>query len=406
VRQLEIPPPAQAAHPGPVLVGRTPEQQIIDTLVAGARLGRSGVLVLTGEAGIGKTALLEYAAATATPPTSTADVRMLRATGSEAEREVPFGGLAQLLRPSEADLDRIPAPQAQALGVALALRSGPDVDRLAIGAAVLSLLTRYSEDRAVGVIVDDAHLLDRPSSEALAFACRRLLADPVFVVIAARTEPRCVLTEAGLPQLVVGGLSEASTGTLVRSHGRHPTPSTVAELHRVTGGNPLAVLELARNPGRLLAAAPGSSTPVPIALITWFSQRAAALGDAARTALLVVAIAGGDRAVVARACAALGIDVQVLGAAERARLIEIGSGRRLGSGDRLPGRAAVPARRGRRRASRRRRRPARLAPQRGDARARRRARGGDGGGRPAGPGAGRPCGLRHGVRACGPADQR
>jgi len=301
----------------PALVGRGAEQRAIETLVAGARLGRSGVLVLTGEAGIGKTALLEHAAVAAE------GVQVLRATGSEAEREVPFGGLAQLLRPTSADLDRIPAPQAQALGVALALRSGPVVDRLAIGAAVLSLLTRYSEDRPLGVLVDDAHHLDRPSGEALAFACRRLLADPVFVVIASRPDPRGALTTAGLPELAVGGLSPAATGALARADGRRPTARALAELHRVTGGNPLAVLELARDPGRLLFTAPGAPTPVPAALITWFGERAAALGADARTVLLLIATAGADLAVVTRACSALGVDVRALADGERAGLIEV-----------------------------------------------------------------------------------
>ncbi|HEY7101310.1 MAG TPA: ATP-binding protein [Mycobacteriales bacterium] len=139
-----------------MLVGRDAERQAVDALVAGARLGRSGVLVLTGEAGIGKTSLLDYARSVAT------GARLLRVTGSEAERDVPFGGLAQLFRPTAADLDRLPPPQAQALGVALALRSGPVAERLAVGAAVLSLLVRWSEDRPLGLVVDDAHLLDRP----------------------------------------------------------------------------------------------------------------------------------------------------------------------------------------------------------------------------------------------------
>src|SRR3954454_12304795 len=139
------------AEPGPMFVGREAERHAIDALVAGARLGRSGVLVLTGEAGIGKTSLLQYAADAASSTGGAAHgMRLLRATGSEAEQEVPFGGLSQLLRPTEAELDRIPAPQAQALGVALALRQGRGADRFAIGAAILSLLVRYSEDQPVG----------------------------------------------------------------------------------------------------------------------------------------------------------------------------------------------------------------------------------------------------------------
>ena len=323
--------------PGPLLVGRESERQVLDALVAGARLGRGGVLVLTGEAGIGKTSLLQYAASAASATVHASGpaqgVRLLRALGSEAEHEVPFGGLSQLLRPTPAELDRIPAPQAQALGVALALRQGPVADRLAIGAAVLSLLVRYSEDQPVGVIVDDAHLLDRPSSEALAFACRRLLADPIFVLVAARPDPHDPLTAAGLPEVALGGLSLDATGALARAHGARPTTGTVAQLHRVTGGNPLAVRELAHDPDRLLTTAVladtlgPAGTPVPAALSAWFGQRVTALGQPARTALLVAAIAGGDLPVVTRACAQLGTDVAALVAGERAGLVELRPGR-------------------------------------------------------------------------------
>jgi len=330
------------AGPGPVwaglegtgLVGRDAERHVLDALVAGARLGRSGVLVLTGEAGIGKTSLLEYAVSAASSGGGAAHgMRLLRARGSEAEHEMPFGGLSQLLRPTLAELDRIPAPQAQALGVALALRQGPVADRFAVGAALLSLLVRYSEDQPVGVIVDDAHLLDRPSSEALAFACRRLLADPVFVVVATRPDPDGALTAAGLPEIALGGLSLDATRALARARGAQPTAETVAQLHRVTGGNPLAVLEMAHHPERLLATAVLAETvgpagmPVPAALSTWFGQRVTALGEPARTALLVAAIAGGDLPVVTRACAQLGTDVAALVAGERAGLVELRPGR-------------------------------------------------------------------------------
>jgi hypothetical protein len=250
-------------------------------------------------------------------------MRLLRARGHPAEREVPFGALAQLLRPTSSDLDGIPAPQAQALGVALALRSGPAVDRLAIGAAVLSLLTRYCEDRPVAVLVDDAHQLDRPSAEALGFACRRLLADPVLVVVAARPDPSGPLTDAGLPSLAVPGLEPEAIADLVRSRGGHPTTEAIAAMHRVSGGNPLAVLELARDPSRLPSIGPGLPMPVPARPTRWFGQRVTALGAQARTVLLLVATTGGDLAVVSRACHALGVDVRVVADAERAGLVEV-----------------------------------------------------------------------------------
>ena len=300
-----------------MLVGRDAERQRIDGLIAAARVGRSGVLVVTGEAGIGKTTLLEYARNAA------GGMRLLTASGSEAEQDVPFGGLAQLLRPTSEDLAQIPEPQALALGVALALREGPVADRLAVGAAVLSLLTRYSEHRPLGVLVDDAHLLDRPTAEALAFACRRLLADPMFVIIAARSGEVSALTTAGLPDLLLAGLDAEATTELVHSRAQPVTADRLELLHRVTGGNPLAVLELARDPTTLLSLAPGSEIPVPTALIDWFGRRVGALGDDARALLLLSATAGGDLAVVIRAGEMLGVSLQAVSEAERAGLVTI-----------------------------------------------------------------------------------
>jgi len=304
-----------------MLVGRDAERQAVDAVVAGARLGRSGVLVLTGEAGIGKTSLLEYAASVAGGTT------LLRATGSEAEQDVPFGGLAQLFRATAADLDRLPPPQAQALGVALALRSGPVADRLAVGAAVLSLLVRWSEDRPLGLLVDDAHLLDRPSAEALAFACRRLLADPVFVLAAARLGEPGALLEAGLPTRTLTGLDLAGTGQLARERGADVPAAALARVHRATGGNPLAVIALVAEPDRLREATPGAPVPVPARIAAWFARRAAGLDPDTHRVLLLAAAGDGDLAAVSRACTALGLDVDRLSAAERAGLVTIRSGR-------------------------------------------------------------------------------
>jgi DNA-binding CsgD family transcriptional regulator len=301
-----------------MLVGRTAERGLIDGLVAGARVGRSGVLVLTGEAGIGKTTLLEYARQAA------GDVRLLAAQGSDAEHDVPFGALAQLLRPTPDELDRLPGPQAQALGVALALREGPVADRLAVGAGLLSLLTRYGEHRPLGILVDDAHLLDRPSAEALAFACRRFLADSVFVVVAARPGEGSPLTAAGLPELALTGLDPDAVAQLAGSRAGSPLQRDRLEvLNRATGGNPLAVLELAADPTRSLPLTPGSQVPVPTALTDWFGRRVGRLGAAARTLLLLAATGGGDLAAVARAGAALGLELSSLADAEREGLVRV-----------------------------------------------------------------------------------
>ncbi len=304
-----------------MLVGRDAQRRLVDGLIGAARVGRSGVLVVSGEAGIGKTSLLDHAVQEA------GDVRMLRATGSEAERDVPFGGLSQLLRPTSEDLDRLPAPQAQALGVALALREGPDADRFAVGAAVLSLLTRYGEHRPLGVVVDDAHLLDTPSAEALVFACRRVLADSLFVLVAVRAGEPSPFTTSNLPSLVLDGLDEDAVAELARRHGDHSRPDQVRLLHRLTGGNPLAVRELAGAPSGLLSPVSGAALPVPAVLTDWFGRRARALGDQARAVLLLTAVAGGDRAVVTRAAAELGLDLAMLAEAERAGLVTIGPDR-------------------------------------------------------------------------------
>ncbi len=319
------PGPLAAAPPsgetGRMLVGRDAQLRLVEALVAAARVGRSGVLVVSGEAGIGKSALLEHASQVA------GDVRLLRVTGSEAEQDVPFGGLSQLLRPTAADLDRLPPPQAQALGVALALRDGPAADRFAVGAAVLSLLTHYGEHRPLGVVVDDAHLLDAPSAEALVFACRRVLADSVFVLVAVRSGEPSPFTAANLPGMVLEGLDEDAVAALVRRHGEHAGPGQVSTLHRLTGGNPLAVLELAGDPTRLPSPAPGAALPVPAVLTHWFGRRARDLGEQARTVLLLTAVAGGDRSVVTRAATALGLDPVVLTEAERVGLVTIGPDR-------------------------------------------------------------------------------
>jgi DNA-binding CsgD family transcriptional regulator len=305
-----------------MLVGRDLERRTVDALLAGARVGHSGVLVVTGEAGIGKTSLLEYATEQA------AGMRVLRATGTESERDVGFGGLLQLLRVTAADLDGIPAPQAQALGVALALRDGVGTDRFTIGAATLSLLTRFSEDRPLAAIIDDAHQLDRPSAEAIAFAARRLLADPVCVIIAVRDDEPSVLRRAGLPELRLQGVDAAATRRLAASHTRAvATPELSERLHQVTGGNPLAILELASDVSRLSSLPPDRPAPVPAALAERFARRAAGLGADARRALLLTATAGGDLAVVHRACSAVGVDVSSLAAAEEAGLIRLEPGR-------------------------------------------------------------------------------
>ncbi|KQY21295.1 hypothetical protein ASD16_18480 [Cellulomonas sp. Root485] len=299
-----------------MLVGRERERQVISRLVAAARVGESGTLLLSGEAGIGKSALLEDAASAI----GDAGMRVLRAAGVDAEREVPFGGLLQLLRPVLDQLDAIPAPQAEALGSALALLPGSGGERFAVGAAVLSLLSRVAEDRPLAVIVDDAHLLDPPSAQALCFAARRLTADPVVVLLAARDEPS-VVRSAGLPELAVGGLAEADAESLAAGLGYRLSAEARSRLLAAAGGNPLALLELTDEGFDALP--PGAPVPVPASLARTFARRADALSTDTRTALLVAAAAGGDLATVASACALLGVSVGDLDDAARHGLLTV-----------------------------------------------------------------------------------
>ena len=295
-----------------MIVGRETERRTIERLVAGARIGQSGVLVITGEPGVGKTALLEDATR------HTAGMGVLRGAGSESEQGIPFGALHQVLRPALGHLATIPAPQADALAAALVLRPGDPGDRFAIGAATLSLLCRFAEERPVAVLLDDVHLFDRPSADALAFAARRLMADPIVVLATARTPGPDGTRQ--LPQLPLSGIDLAAAAELVSRHA-DASPESVARLHEATAGNPLALIELA-GAGET-PVSPAAPLPVPATLITAFASRAGSLGEAGRDALTVAAVAGADLRVVAAACGRLGVDVGALAEAEEAGLVRL-----------------------------------------------------------------------------------
>ncbi|WP_112244282.1 AAA family ATPase [Kribbella monticola] len=300
-----------------MLIGRETERRVIERLVAGARVGTSGVLLITGEPGIGKSALMAEAVTLAD------GLRVLRARGTEAEREIPFGGLLQLLRPALGELAHIPAPQRDALAAALALSPGAAADRFAVGAATLSLICRYAESAPVAILVDDAQLLDRPSAEALLFAARRLLADPIVLLVAARAGEPHPLADADLPRLELTGIDLPAAQRII---GGLPV-DLVAQLHRRVAGNPLALLELANDPEQLHRLPPGRPILVPALLADAFAVRASRLSPAARTALLVASVEDGELGVIARACDELGVDVAALAEAEQATLVVIGDGR-------------------------------------------------------------------------------
>jgi predicted ATPase len=163
-----------------MLRGRRGECEVIDRLLGAVRAGRSGALVVRGEPGVGKTALLEYATGSAS------DLRVLRAVGVESEMELAFAALQQLCAPMLDRLGRLPGPQHAALGTAFGLSEGIVPDRFLVGLAALSLLSEVAEERPLLCVVDDAQWLDRASAQALTFVARRLLAESVAMVFAAR----------------------------------------------------------------------------------------------------------------------------------------------------------------------------------------------------------------------------
>jgi DNA-binding CsgD family transcriptional regulator len=305
-----------------VLLGRETERQTVDRLLADTRLGRSSVLALVGEPGIGKTELLEYAAAQAQ------GMRVLRARGVESEAEVPFGGLLELLRPGLGYVDQIPEPQAEALGGALALRPARAGDRFAIGAATLSLLAAFAEREPLLLLIDDAQSLDPSSAEALLFAFRRLLADPIAVLIAARTGEPSLLDGADLPLVELRGLDRDSAAKLAARSAPEVLLAEAAErLYEETGGNPLALLELASDASWLANAAPEGPLPLSASIAQAFLRRSSSLPDDTRR-MLVLAATSDDRdvATLGRAAALIGLDVDTLGPAEDAGLVSVNAG--------------------------------------------------------------------------------
>ena len=303
-----------------MLLGRADERREIEQALAGARSGASAVLALTGEPGIGKTALLGYAAQRST------GMRLLRARGIESETQVPFGSLLELVRPALVLLDQIPAPQTAALEAALALRPAAAQDRFAVGAATLSLLAAYAEQAPVTVLVDDAQWLDGPSAAALLFAFRRLVADPVAVLIAVREGEPSLLDGADLPVIRLGGLSLDEAALLAPGL----PPDAIGRLHQATAGNPLALGELATDAGDrdLMLAPEGAPVMVSARISRAFLRRASMLDPQAAQALVLAAISGaGDLATLELAAARLGIDLSGLDQAEQAGLVSLGAGR-------------------------------------------------------------------------------
>ena len=309
--------------PGPRLLGRRSECAALDQLVASVRAGPSRALVLRGEAGVGKSALLEYLVQRAS------GCGIARAAGVESEMELAFAGLHQLCAPFVDRLERLPGPQRDALGTAFGLRDGDAPDRFLVGLAVLSLLSDVAEERPLVCVVDDAQWLDGASAQALAFVARRLGAESVGLVFAVR-EPAGERHLEGLAELVVRGLDDRDARALLEAVVAGPLDERVRDrIVAETRGNPLALLELprGRTPAELaggfgLADGPALSGRIEES----FRERLAPLPPSTRLLLLVAAAEPvGDPLLVWTAAAALGLDAGAAAPATATGLVELGA---------------------------------------------------------------------------------
>ncbi|MFE2474941.1 AAA family ATPase [Streptomyces sp. NPDC059389] len=298
--------------------GRYAERERIELLLAGAREGTSGVLLVHGEAGIGKTVLLDHAAGRAH------DARVLRVEGIESEMEMAFGGLHQLFLPVMDLIDTLPGPQAASLRAVFGLSGDGVRDRFSVGLAVLTLLSEAAADGPLLCLVDDAQWLDQPSVDMLAFAARRLRAEGVVMLFAVR-DGAPGATVKGLPRLLVEGLDRADAAELVPGLPPYVADRVIEEAR----GNPLALIELsaaltpAQRAGRLgPSALPDAAAGLPARLQEGFLEQLRRLPEAAQVMLLVAAADDtGGLTVVLGAAGRLGSTVEDLEPAERAGFI-------------------------------------------------------------------------------------
>src|SRR4051812_19975394 len=253
--------------PSSGLLGRRGKCEVLDGLVEAVRGGTSRVLVLRGDAGIGKSALLEHLVASAS-----AGCRVLRAAGVESEMELPFAGMQALCAPMLDRVGRLPGPQRDALSTAFGLDGGAAPDRFMVGLAVLSLLADAAEDEPLVCVVDDAQWLDRVSAQTLAFVARRLLAERIGLVFALRDEGDDHQL-VGLPELAVGGIDDHDARQLLDTTIPGPLDGHVRDrILAEAGGNPLALLELPRGLTPATVAG-GFGLPGAMPLVSRLEQR-------------------------------------------------------------------------------------------------------------------------------------
>ena len=305
-----------------MLHGRDTERALLADLLNRARGGTAGTLVIRGDAGAGKSALLDAVISDA----SAADMQVLTSQGMESESPLAFAGLHQLLLPLLGMLDALPAPQSRALRVAFGEQEGGAVDPFLIALATLTMLTHAAETSAVVCVIDDAHWLDAATSTALLFVARRLQADPVVLIFALRDSDGHNFAAEDLPSLQLPGLDEASGRALLTEKFGELLADDVAEtLVAQTGGNPLALVEL---PTALTTDQLTGSAPLPGQLHLTdrvqrvFLDRCRRLPAQVQTLLLVAAADDtGSLAVVQQAAALLGVTPDALDEAEQARLL-------------------------------------------------------------------------------------
>ncbi|HEY6495885.1 MAG TPA: AAA family ATPase, partial [Trebonia sp.] len=303
------------------LTNRTSECGELDGLIGAVRAGQSRVLVLHGEPGVGKTALLDYLDRQA------AGCRVLRALGVQSEMELAFAGVHQLCAPVLDQLEMLPGPQRDALRTTFGLSQGSVPDRFLLSLAVLGLLSDVADERPVICVIDDAQWLDRASAQVLAFVARRLAADPVGLVFAARAVPDEL---AGLPDLPVTGLRNDHARTLLTSVLTGPLDTRVQDqIVAETRGNPLALLELSRGatPAQL---AGGFGLPAAVSLTgqieeSFRRQMEALPAQTRRLLTLAAADPSGDPLLVWRAAGLFDIPFQAEALAVEAGLLEFGA---------------------------------------------------------------------------------
>jgi DNA-binding CsgD family transcriptional regulator len=308
-----------------MLYGRDTERALIDRYLTHVREGRSGAMVLLGEPGIGKSSLLAHALDKAD------GMRVLHACGVESESELTFATLHQLLRPVLDRMGRLPAPQAGALEAALGLAPSGGDDRFLVAAGLLTLLGEAAEDRPVLCVVDDLQWADQPSADALGFAARRLEAEGVLLLIAAREAALSPSATEGLTVLPVAGLDAAAASTLLaEAAGPGLTPHVRDRLVAETRGNPLALVEL---PPLLtdqqLAGRVPLPDPLPVGAGTGraFTAQVERLAPPVRKLLLLAAADdSADHKVLVRAAERLGLDLQAFDEAEKVNLLQVRSG--------------------------------------------------------------------------------